>query len=70
MPHEARPQGRVLLVGAGPGPADLMTVRAVRAIETAEALLYDALVDESVPGAGAADLHQDPHRQAQRRGLA
>jgi uroporphyrin-III C-methyltransferase len=47
MPHEARPQGRVLLVGAGPGPADLMTVRAVRAVETAEALLYDALVDEA-----------------------
>jgi uroporphyrin-III C-methyltransferase len=50
MPPEAKsgPKlGRVLLVGAGPGPADLMTVRAVRAVEGAQALLYDALVDES-----------------------
>jgi uroporphyrin-III C-methyltransferase len=45
MPHEHVP-GRVLLVGAGPGPVDLMTVRAVRAVENAEALLYDALVSE------------------------
>jgi uroporphyrin-III C-methyltransferase len=45
MPHDAQ-AGRVLLVGAGPGPADLMTVRAARAIGAADALLYDALVDE------------------------
>lgn len=38
--------GSVLLVGAGPGPVDLMTVRAVRAVESAQALLYDALVSE------------------------
>lgn len=45
--EEAR-LGRVLLAGAGPGPADLLTVRALRAIEGAEALLYDALVSEEV----------------------
>lgn len=38
----------VLLVGAGPGAADLMTVRAAEAVRTAEALLYDALVSDEV----------------------
>ena len=47
MPPEAQ-LGRVLLVGAGPGPADLMTVRAQRAVQSAEALLYDALVESEV----------------------
>ncbi len=45
MPHE---MGQVLLVGAGPGALDLLTVRAVRAIEGAGALLYDALVGEEI----------------------
>jgi len=40
--------GRVRLVGAGPGAADLLTVRAVRAIEGAQALLYDALIADEV----------------------
>lgn len=43
-----QPNGSVLLVGAGPGAADLMTVRALRAVEGAEALLYDALVGEEI----------------------
>lgn len=40
--------GRVWLVGAGPGAADLLTVRAARVIGSAQALLYDALVDEEM----------------------
>lgn len=47
MPHD-RALGRVRLVGAGPGAADLLTVRAARAVEGAEALLYDALVEPEV----------------------
>ncbi|MDF2900848.1 MAG: uroporphyrin-III C-methyltransferase [Phenylobacterium sp.] len=49
MPHDAS-LGQVLLVGAGPGSVDLMTVRALRAVESAEALLYDALVGEEIIG--------------------
>lgn len=36
-------RGRVVLVGGGPGPLDLMTVRAVRALEAADVILYDRL---------------------------
>lgn len=47
MPPDIR-LGTVRLVGAGPGAADLLTLRAARAIETAQALLYDALVSPEV----------------------
>lgn len=43
-----REQGRVLLVGAGPGAADLLTVRAVRALGAATIVLADALVTADI----------------------
>lgn len=39
---------RITLVGAGPGDADLITVKAIKALKTADVVLYDALVDEEL----------------------
>ena len=43
-----QPHGRVLLVGAGPGDPELLTMKAVRALKAADVILYDRLVGEGV----------------------
>jgi uroporphyrin-III C-methyltransferase len=41
------PVGFVSLIGAGPGCPDLITVRGLRALQAAQVILYDALLDPS-----------------------
>ncbi|WP_224008052.1 siroheme synthase CysG [Aureimonas sp. SA4125] len=40
--------GRVTLVGAGPGEAELLTLKAVRALQAADVILFDDLVSDEI----------------------
>jgi uroporphyrin-III C-methyltransferase len=49
------PQGRVDLIGAGPGDPELMTLKAVRALSEADVVLVDDLVNPDVLAFARAD---------------
>jgi uroporphyrin-III C-methyltransferase len=48
-------QGRIILVGAGPGDPDLLTIKALKAIQAADVIVYDKLVGRAIIGFAKAD---------------
>ncbi|WP_237478130.1 NAD(P)-dependent oxidoreductase [Lichenibacterium dinghuense] len=57
---EARAGGRVILVGAGPGPADQATLGAVRALQSADVILHEPGVAPGVLGLGRREARRLP----------
>ena len=48
-------RGKVILVGAGPGDPGLLTLRAVEALESADIIVHDGLIDPRVLDYAPAD---------------
>lgn len=46
--YSKKAPGKVWLVGAGPGDAELLTLKAIRAINTADVIFYDYLVSADI----------------------
>ncbi len=49
---ESAPEVSLMLVGAGPGDPDLVTMRAVRALQSAEVLVHEAGINPGILGLG------------------
>jgi uroporphyrin-III C-methyltransferase/precorrin-2 dehydrogenase/sirohydrochlorin ferrochelatase len=56
--QEPARQGHVQIVGAGPGDPDLLTLKALHALQSADIVLYDDLVSSAVLGRVRRDAEQ------------
>ncbi len=56
MTRARKTVGRVTFVGAGPGDPDLLPARALTALRSAEVVIADGHIPESITALGAADL--------------
>lgn len=50
--------GHVWLVGAGPGDPDLLTVKALKVLKTADVVVHDGLVSDEILGLAPADARR------------
>ena len=61
--------GRVFLVGAGPGDPELLTLRAARVLAAADLVFYDALVDRRVLALAPRAEHIDVGKRSGRHSV-
>ena len=67
---ETLPTGKLYLIGAGPGDPELLTIKAVRALEQCDVVLYDRLVDPKTLAyakAGAECIYVGKHHGEQEQ---